>query len=497
VTADRDTILRIRAHLASKPVLRTKMCPVRIGPPECRMAVAFVRMGGESSPWGVGWKIGGDHAEIRFVPEPRNRASVQEMLRDFAEALEGHFRNPELELPQVILPGPTHTEMLHVLALRHANARSGDPALLQSLSRMGRRCFDLFDAASNRNRTHCLDMTTVLRAMFAFPCEPVREAHLGYLIGWFDPTAPAEGARLAEALPVSTSLDPTFEAQLAEHLDAYHRAKGDPSAAHAPAAAMGELLSESLNHRIGLTCSAIDIALQACTENPGVEQIVQASQRALNAFEEREANRQEGSSPGVPGGKGHPLNDARALAFFEADQVAAQQSLAMHDEEIQCQLIDSGSGIEGNVKAVCEIPNGRSRRMQMDVEAPIGDLMRMRIGDDVTCVTGRASGSQWLITAISETHEHRRITLVSKAKLAAADAPSENSRTIRLCRLEKPELRRRLAGQISKVADAVQDQPLRGRWILDAVMATESAQSQDTPELDLAGTPPAEATDGR
>ena len=117
---DTEVGLRLIAHLRQEPILRVAANPYRIGDVDRRMVAAFVRMGGESSPWGVGWKIGSGKPEFRFAPEPRNRTAVQTMLLDFARALDGHFEDGELELPQLFLPGPTHAEMLHFLAIRHA-----------------------------------------------------------------------------------------------------------------------------------------------------------------------------------------------------------------------------------------------------------------------------------------------------------------------------------------------------------------------------------------
>ena len=51
MAADRDTALRLRAYVLATPLLRLEYRPNTVGPVKARMLLAFVRMGGESSPW--------------------------------------------------------------------------------------------------------------------------------------------------------------------------------------------------------------------------------------------------------------------------------------------------------------------------------------------------------------------------------------------------------------------------------------------------------------
>ena len=128
-----DISLRVRSYVAGHPLPILEKIPFAISPMPRRMLVAFIRMGGESSPWAIGWQIGNDQPVFRSVPEARNRIQVSEMVAEFGDALLAHFKDFEHGQPQLWVAGPTHIDMLHFLALRYARARSGDAQLIARL----------------------------------------------------------------------------------------------------------------------------------------------------------------------------------------------------------------------------------------------------------------------------------------------------------------------------------------------------------------------------
>ena len=82
--------------------------------------VSFLRMGGESRPWGVAYGTIADGPTVLTVPEGRNRQLVGDMMATFAAAILSHFRHPSfsegpaaystLPLRQLWLPGTSHLE---------------------------------------------------------------------------------------------------------------------------------------------------------------------------------------------------------------------------------------------------------------------------------------------------------------------------------------------------------------------------------------------------
>lgn len=489
---DTDIGLRLLAHLKQEPILRVASNPYRIGDTASRMVAAFVRMGGESSPWGVAWKIGRGKTQFRFAPEPRNRAAVQDMLVDFARALDDHFADGELDLPQLFLPGPTHAEMLHFLAIRHTRGTTGDAGMLADLQRMGRRCYQLFDATNNANRTHCLDMTAVLRRLYAFPCEPAREAHLGYLMAWLGSGDRALAAREAERLPVSTSIDPDIERGIAKAV-AEHGA-GQKSAANA----IGAVIEQELMRRIDLTLRSLTAAADAVDENPGVQSIVNASREEIDRFVDREADRAPGDISGGPGLTGHVVSDAAGFAGFEADQIAASRALVPHDPLLQAKSIESGSGIEGSVLDVTRQQRNRTHRVLIEMECAADTLIRFRVGDSLVATTHPATDTQWQVEGIDQMADHRRVRLVSAKALPMDQVPSEGTDGVRFCSLEDHGLKLRLCGKVREAVSDDPSHPTPGQWILDAVQARRDvADLPAVNELELSGTAPAEDPDAR
>ena len=487
---DLEVGFRLLAHLRQEPVLRVAANPHRIGDEHCRMVAAFVRMGGESSPWGVAWKVADAKTEVRFAPEPRNRTAVQDMLVDFARALDDHFEDGEADLPQLFLPGPTHVDMLQFLAIRHARGKIGTPQTLALLQRMGRRCYQLFDATKNRNRTHCLDMTSVLRSIYAFPCEPAREAHLGLLVAWLEAADKVAAAHAAEMLPVSTSIDPEIERRIQQEIERHRR--GDPGAAPK----IGRVIAAELERRIDVTARAIRAAASAVDENPGVARIVDASLGEMTRFTDREAQRTPGDLAGGPGITGHALADASGFVGFEADQIAAHRALVPHDRMLQAQLIDSGSGIEGAVHSVGRRPVGKSSRVQLELDCPMDILVRFRVGDKLVATTKPATETDWQVEAMEQVGDHRRIRLISARALSMDLVPPAGTPDARFCSLEDAGLKVRLLGKVREASSPEGQPPTPGQWILERLHASgEDRESAGRDELDLEGSALGETDD--
>ena len=61
------------------------------------LIAAFVRMGGESSPWGIAFGQPGKKPNILTIPEPRDRDLVAAMVADIAPVFLEHFRHPDFD----------------------------------------------------------------------------------------------------------------------------------------------------------------------------------------------------------------------------------------------------------------------------------------------------------------------------------------------------------------------------------------------------------------
>ena len=215
---NRTTIRKLLAYNAGRPLPRGTKLSLPIREARQPLVIAFIRMGGESRPWGIAYGPPGK-PRILTVPEARDRKLVGEMMETFAPALLEHLGHPKYvkqqsvgTLPNVWLPNASHVEMLHFLAFTYTFAKRGVPARMEVLNALGRAANWLFQESTRPGQISCIDASRALRDAFTFPAEEVRQAHTGFLLAWLDAKGSFESrlkaAGVAEQRAVSTSLDP-------------------------------------------------------------------------------------------------------------------------------------------------------------------------------------------------------------------------------------------------------------------------------------------------
>src|ERR1041385_6587909 len=89
-----EAIRRLHAWHVGRPLTAYKTRHFAIANDEDLLILAFVRMGGESAPWGIVWGRPGGDPQVRIVPEARNRDAVAEMVSKFAPSLLKHYWSP-------------------------------------------------------------------------------------------------------------------------------------------------------------------------------------------------------------------------------------------------------------------------------------------------------------------------------------------------------------------------------------------------------------------
>ena len=94
MNASLETVRRLRAWNEGKPLPRGEVINVHVADDDDALIVAFLRMGGESRPWGVAYGTAASGPKFLTVPEGRNRQLVGDMMAEFAGVLLTHFRHP-------------------------------------------------------------------------------------------------------------------------------------------------------------------------------------------------------------------------------------------------------------------------------------------------------------------------------------------------------------------------------------------------------------------
>src|SRR4051794_16280979 len=83
---------KLQAWEQGRPLRRYDTIHQAVVPADYAFVVAFVRMAGESRPWGIAWGTVGSKPTIRSVPDGRVRDDVAVLAVEFAEDLLAHMR---------------------------------------------------------------------------------------------------------------------------------------------------------------------------------------------------------------------------------------------------------------------------------------------------------------------------------------------------------------------------------------------------------------------
>ena len=408
-----QAVRRLMAFAAGKPLPHGEtLCvpkPGRTLVPDDALVVAFVRMGGESSPWGVAFGHPGRKPDVLMVPEARTRDYVADMMAEFAPVLLRHVlhprfddagkveviggKRPELPLRQIWVPNRSHLEMLHCIAYAYHRTRYGSAARQELLRALARACGWLFREANRPGQLFTMVATDVLSEAYTFPADDLRQGHLGFLLAWLN-TKGRRGGRLAaaeeaERQSMSTSLDPEFErTELAPDVETFNdaRAGDDEQRMKGPERRIRKSLTGELVHRWELTCEAIQvIERDRRRENLGVGRLVKATQdehyRQYLRIEQKFDDPEDG-----PAFTPSPETDLYPAAAASRYYVCASSDelrdrLLVHDDrEMQAELVASGEALNGTMVEIATAKEGGKTRVYWTVDTDGRLPLRLREG---------------------------------------------------------------------------------------------------------------------
>ena len=378
----RDVVRKLRAWQVGMPLPRFETVHHAIVSQHQAMIVAFVRMAGESRPWGIAWGTVGSEPKIESVPDGRVRDDVAILCADFAEDVLAHLRvhnwtydpvGPDAaadELRQVWLPNGQHLAMLHQLNYAYSQTKFGG-ANRDILQALGRLAGWMFRDTSRTGCQHVIDASRALSNAFVFPAQGARTAHLGYQLAWLTAAggrAERMGAALdAEQRTVSPTMDPSLERHeltgLVERWQAGRRNGSPPAEA---AEEIRTVLSSELRRRWRLTEQAYSLlASGALPVNPGVVALVAQAHNEFWFQHQRIELRQHDPSQG-PAFIAHPETDyhgssaaSRYLTHAAYDE-GHHGHLVHHDAELLRDALAEGRALRTTVLSVVNLGSGRS-----------------------------------------------------------------------------------------------------------------------------------------
>jgi len=403
---------RLRAFQEGKPAPKGDTLHFPVAGDRSLLKLAFVRMGGESAPWGIAHRTGTGKLEIATVPEPRNRDQVADMMARFAPVLLAHLLHHEHsavtadghehDLPhrQIWLPNASHAEMLHMLAYAYAFTRFGATERRRLLNALGRAGGWLFRESQRPGQIRVMDAAAALRESFSFPADDVRQQHTGYLLAWLE-TAGEREARLAaaaaaEQLTVATTLDPSFERDELQSLnERYNEARrdGDVATQRQAAEEIHDALAPELIRRIGLIERAI-AALRGDPRhvNTGVALLENASREEhwFQYLRIEQGIHDDTDGPAIapsPETDRQPATAASRYHVHEASEQLRFHVLLDDDAELQAEAVAIGEVVRGSIVEVRDEGDGSRRRPVWVIEDALDLPLRHRAGDRL-CVAG-------------------------------------------------------------------------------------------------------------
>lgn len=438
-----STLAKLKAWGAGAPTQIGVTLPWPRAKDDDVLVLAFVRMAGESSPWGVAIGSPAGEPEYFNVPEPRNIDGHARFVRTFGRKILEHVLHPlvltdgeRAELlgnrdrlselaskKQLWVPGPTHLDMLHFLDYRYTLARTGDEQHLRELRTVGRACGWLFRESQRPGQIRVFDATARLRQVFVFPAEAPRQSHLGFLMAWLTNQGSLgdrmTAAAAAERLSIGITMDPELErdeledlvstwnaaqARLTEALAvAAAEARPDPVAERTAAAEAAErihaVLVPELERRWGLTVAAFRMLRDDLRpENSQLGLVVKlANEEFVKEFWGDEARAYDVSLPPDkrrPNGR-HPETDwspaqaaHRYFMHLHAHELANAE-LVHGDQALVEQAIDTGSAFRGTVISVVNESTGKDIKAVWRMKGAADDSLRLREDSKVCLVGGR------------------------------------------------------------------------------------------------------------
>ena len=400
----RDVVRQLEALKISRPVPRYSTLHVRLV--DNPFMVAFVRMAGESRPWGIAYGRLKDAApRIVTAGDGRNRESVAEICEELGVAMlqyfraEGHTFNPITkenldteDLPQIWVPGERHVEMFHHLEYAYWRVRKDDDRT-QPLHAFARLSGWIFRESGRTGQQQIIDASRALRDAYAFPADTLSLGNLTTAVAWFkeDGVLPEKRIRVRRVgeQRVSPTLDPSLDKEIlaplveqrAELLKAEKSLTLVEQRIH-------EALAPELMARWNSMVDAFHIlANDTRAENIGVEKLVQSTMEKYVAEYQR-VERGMLDTTGGPIFTPHPETDfhgsAAAAGYFrmQAADVAYTALLVHDDDELCAEALASGHAFLGEVADVWDSGVGRSTVPNWQVRVQIGEISRLREGEN-------------------------------------------------------------------------------------------------------------------
>lgn len=396
-----DLMMTLQAYKEGRPIQKGNTMRVDISEPENALLISFLRMGGESTPWGIAVKKPDGDLKVFSVPDPRKRTELSLMLRQFwrylREQIESFKFLDDSDHFQIWLPNSSHLDMFHYLALRYIFTKYEPEGpefrgMASDLRGLGRFCNWVFQESQRPGQTTIVLATQALKESFFFPADNLRQAHLGFLLSWLrDDVDKAERFALAEEaekVSISATLAPEIESDFLEKLVAAYGGHETPQAAKDKASgSISKVLSRELVNRVDLVERAYNLLMDDERDfNPGLDDLRKASKSDFAySYTRIEGEIADGGTPFIKGVETDKSYKAAVRGYLEKEEAStvASNALLPYDEYLQQKAISAGDAIEGELVLVEKTKVGRATYIRWEIHGTDINPLRIREGNTV------------------------------------------------------------------------------------------------------------------
>jgi hypothetical protein len=394
LSQNRQVIRKLRAFEAKKAL--PKYSTIHTVLPDRPAFLAFVRMSGETRPWGIAFGSEESGPNFTSVADGRDWSAIQSMIEGFSMDFIQYFRvenftfdpinKDNLPLdnpPQIWVPNSSHIDMLHFLNYMFWKSRSDD-AMDAHRTTLARLCGWLFRESKFTGQQLIVDSGAVLRANYVFPVDDMSVSNPGAALGWLSEKE-SINLQVAEARQygqdaAGTTLEPEVERKLERLLR--NKAENELE--------ISLIINEELERRWSIAVSTYRALKKDSRKvNPGANLLLADSlKRYVYNFQGPELKRQDESL--APAFTPHPETDnhgsAAAASYYELQGADSKllPALVHHDEELLKDSLFSGFAIAGNVMNVTTVPSGpRKKEIFWVLRVEARDDFRIREGESL------------------------------------------------------------------------------------------------------------------
>lgn len=399
--AMREVVRRLRAFEARSPLPRYSTSHVHIS--EEALILSFVRMAGESRPWGVAYGRPGMEPKILSVPDGRDRDDIADMLTEFGEDLLTHMRaegftfkpvtKTDLPIdnpPQIWVPGPSHLEMLHFISYGFWHSRKTDD-LRSPLGALARLCTFIFAESRVTGQQLVLDAAAQLSRSFVYPVDNQSVLNLHAALTWHEGDGNylerIKRCQLAGRSSAGITMNLEVEQGLESALNEYRKTVKEGRPDKAKSDLIARVLRKELLRRWEAAKEAMDLlASDSRPKNSGVPELVKDS--LIRYFYDFQRLERQMSDPEYgPAYTPHPETEhhgtAAASRYFRLSAAEAKHlpSLIHDDLELFREALAEGRAVEGKVSEVAIDGEGRSADIYWKLRVFLSDEFRLRVGE--------------------------------------------------------------------------------------------------------------------